>query len=218
MPPRSSRPSTAPNRIGKEFQLPVYQPPSAPLNAQGLDSLQRLQNRDAQKKLNDHLKTAIEEVSQSAYCITISLASQEESLARKKEKFGEDDQKCKSRIPVLDALSERVNALNSALERKVREVIDAQSVQQIRQDALKEISINVTRSNGRSRIDATQSTLGASQFRSRPDGDVDEDEDNTAGGNAPDAGPGIPSLLKRKLDEGDQQYSQLSLAQRFVHC
>lgn len=216
MPPRSSRSSIAPTINRQEAQLPVYQSPSAPLNLQGLNSLQRLQNQDVQKKLNDHFKVAIDEIGQSVYNITNTLANQEEYVAMRKEKYGDEDRKYISRIPIVDALSGKVNALNSALERKTREVIDAQSIQQTRQDALKEISINATRSNGRSTIDATQSTLGASQFRSIQNQDLNEDEDSTAEGITPDAGPGIPTLLKQKLDEANQNYSQLSLAQRFV--
>jgi hypothetical protein len=117
-------------------------------------------------------------------------------------------------------LKQKVNEMTRRLEEKTRLVIDMQTMVEAGETQRKEVSRTVTAGNGRVEILATQSTLGASQFRSRrnrvggeEDADEDEEEDED-GEHSQQAGTGIVKALKRKADEHEATYKALSMSDR----
>ena len=160
-----------------------------------------------QSSLNEHFKKLNEELAQSVYNVHESLSNQEYWLQGRLQKAGGEDAKYKSRIAAVEALAEKTREMSVALEAKMREAIDAQARWKVQQDALKEVSGNVA-GGVVVRIPATQSTLGASQFRTRADGEENEDEGEAVG---------VSSLVGKKIREHDQRYPQLSMAERWVY-
>lgn len=103
--------------------------------------------------------------------------------------------------------------LTDGLETGVRKIIDAKVQVQGVEKALKELETNVA--NNRGAIAPTQSTLGASQFRSnrrRRGGDA-EDEDDEFESDTLENG-GAVDFVKRKIEEQNSAYQSESMAFR----
>lgn len=118
---------------------------------------------------------------------------------------------------VLERMQQDTNEMTSALDQKVRDVIDAGVEIQGVEKALRELDANVTANRGL--LAPTQSTLGASQFRTpkrRRLGNVDqEDEDDADDSQSPQGGSAV-ELLKTKTAEHQQEYKAETLSSRYA--
>jgi hypothetical protein len=212
--------------------LPPYEPPSAPLSARDQQALKALQNKNDLTKLKQHLRNANGKLGHAVQDNHESYGYLKQQLDARHAKLvsqGHDaDEVLRERIENTTEYGKRVEALDVAIEAKVRSVIDSQARLMANEKALEELSANVSGNNGRVNITATQSTLGASQFRSIR---VDEDEDDEGGkgkrGGRGEEGEeeeeeegggrnlvGIVDLLQRKAEEHEKDYANLSMKSR----
>lgn len=100
---------------------------------------------------------------------------------------------------------QQTDELTGGLEAGVRRVIDAKFEVASFEKALRDLETNVASNRGA--IAPTQSTLGASQFRRRRDGDGDSEVDDDENG-------GAVEFLKRKVSEQISSYQSESMALR----
>jgi hypothetical protein len=194
--PQSSRSSTA---------LPTYQSPLAPLNDGGKRALARVCVQNGPTAREEFHKAA-EMLSETAGEVIDCLYNAQK---RRKKNLQKGDEDAYPTAEDVEQLKTRVEELTRNLEAGVRKAIDAQAGLAGREQALKDICANVERGAA-----STQSTLGASQWRSSRRAGADGD---TEGGENSEDGPiGILTTLKKKTQESDESYGKLSMRLRLV--
>lgn len=216
-----SRPSTASARQHRgPTPLPSYQPPQHPLNESAQRALQNL-SRDHKldslktrlKAANSHLTTAAADVNERLQMRNAQYEKQKKRL----EKQG--SQEDNEQDTMIANARQEADEVTGKLETGIRMIIDSNAEVGHVERALKELQENVT--EGRGSILPTQSTLGASQFRSRNgrrrrEADVDEAtsdlEDDTFDGETENA----LGMLKQKIADQHSSYKKLSMAQRYI--
>ena len=213
-----SRPSGASNRQRVGPTLPTYQPPQHPLNENAIRAIQDLHRNHKLDSLKARLNAANNHLAGAAVDINDRLveqtASYEKSKARREKQGSEEDSEEKERV--MDEKREQTDELTGRLESGVRKIIDAKFEVEGVEKALKELESNVA--NNRGAIAPTQSTLGASQFRSDrrrrgrdPDDEDSEFEDGTqsAGENG-----GAMDFVKRRIAEQKSAYENETMSSR----
>ena len=230
--------------------LPPYEPPAAPLNPRALQTLEGLADRhkaDALKKRQRDAATQLSEVAQDVHERLFNRrrdadkAAKRAAAARSRElgassqrtdasnngEDGDPDESAQIGADV-EILGQKVDEVTSKLEETVRRVVDEQAQTEAAEKALRDASVNIVRAGGRvdAAATATQSTLGASQFRRAADPD-DEDEDEDDEDEDGEAGPGrrrgrdgeqtgisINDVVKAKAEKHDQEWNGLSMRAR----
>ncbi|KAL8656117.1 MAG: hypothetical protein Q9226_002776 [Calogaya cf. arnoldii] len=213
--------------------LPVYQPLTHPLNPTAQHALQNLPTTHPLNDLKQRLSTATNHLNEVTGDLNDQYQvkkaefdkqrSQKAARARELESSqgAENDDEDRDRH-MQDAWAD-VENLTGKMEDRTRQVIDIQARVENTETILRELNANVT--NGRT---STQSTLGASQFRTqtqrqrrrqRPgheedDSEDDDDDDNNA---APEDAP-TPALtiFKSKLSTASSDYNSLSMSDRYT--
>lgn len=211
-----SRPSATSNRQRTgPTPLPTYQPPQHPLNENAIRAIQDLPRNHRLDSLKNRLNVANNHLAGAAVDINDRLLSQielyEKSRARREKQGSQEEDEEEERA--MDEKREQTDELTGRLETGVRKIIDAKVQVQGVEKALKELESNVA--NNRGAIAPTQSTLGASQFRSnrrRRGGDADDEndefeDDTQENGSAVD-------LVKRKIEEQNSAYQNETMSFR----
>ena len=214
-----SRPSTTSNRQRQRagLTLPTYQPSEHPLNENAIRAIQDLHRNHRLESLKTRLHTANNHLAGAAVDVNDRLVARialhEKSRARR-EKQGSQDNEEEERA--MDEKRRQTDELTGRLESGVRKVIDAKVEVQNVEKALKELEANVA--NNRGTIAPTQSTLGASQFRSnrRRRGEDASDDDGENGEDTQSAGDseGAWYFIKRKVAEQRETYQNETMFHR----
>lgn len=215
------RPSGTSNRQRTGSTLPIYQPPEHPLNENAIRAIQDLPRNHRLDSLKNRLNTASNHLAGAAVDINdrfvARAALHEKSRARREKQGSQEDNEDEERA--MDQKRRQTDDLTARLESGVRRIIDAKVKVEGVEKALKELETNVA--NNRGAIAPTQSTLGASQFRSnrtrRGGNGNDEDseiEDDTqlAGENE-----GALNFIKRKTEEQNSRYNNEAMSHRQVN-
>ncbi|KAL8733765.1 MAG: hypothetical protein Q9166_001959 [cf. Caloplaca sp. 2 TL-2023] len=227
----SSRPSnTTARQSSRPTDLPPYQPLIHPLDPTAQHALHNLPTTHFLNDLKRRLQTAANHLTE----ITGDLNDQYQNrkaefdkhrarkAARAKEfessQPTEEDDQGEQRME--DAWN-NVEEWTSKMEEGTRKVIDIQARVESTETALKELDANV-----RPARTATQSTLGASQYRSRTQrsrrqqhSDDDEEDDEDRADDAQEeafTGPPALQLFKSKLSASSTIYDALSLKDRYA--
>ncbi|KAL8949732.1 MAG: hypothetical protein Q9222_004178, partial [Ikaeria aurantiellina] len=241
-----SRPSASVRQQSSSSNaFPTYQPLTHPLNPVAQHTLQNLSTIHTFNDLKRRLHTAVNHLTE----ITGDLNDQHQikkndherqkarRAARAKEfevssqGAGNAEEEEGSEKRMSDAWRD-VDEWTTKMDEGVRRVIDVQARIEAAESALKDLSANIAQ--GRT---ATQSTLGASQFRNqsqrprrggRRRADDDEDDDNDPENAASDAETPVPgtvdpsanppglSVFKDKLLASSTAYASLSLKNRYA--
>ncbi len=236
-PASTARPSTTSARqpLRPTSTLPVYQPLANPLNPTAQHALHNLLTTHPLNELKQRLQIATNHLNEVTGDLNDHYqAKKAEHNKRKSEKAArardlestqtpdQDDDGADGR---LDEAWKDVEDLTGKMEAQTRRVIDLQARVDNTENVLKELNANV--SNGRT---STQSTLGASQFRSqtqrqrrrqragRSNSD-DEDEDGDDENNHADLEEApTPALatFKTRLSTASEKYDSLSMKERYT--
>ena len=211
------RPSGTSNRQRSALSLPTYQPPQHPLNENAIRALQDLHRDHRLDSLKIRLKTANNHLSGAAVDVNDRLVARialhEKSRARREKQGsqGEDEEEEKA----MEEKRQQTAEITGKLESGVRRIIDAKVQVHAVEKALKELETNVA--NNRGAIAPTQSTLGASQFRTnqrrRGGGANAEDsefEDDSQAGET----EGAWDFIKRKTAEENANYQNETMSFR----
>ena len=210
-----SRPSGTSNRQRAGPALPVYQPSEHPLNENAIRAIQDLHRNHRLDSLKDRLNTANNHLAGAAVDVNDRLVARialhEKSQARRAKQGSQEGNEEEERA--MDEKRRQTDELTGRLESGVRKNIDAKFKVNATETALKELETNVANNHGA--IAPTQSTLGASQFRSsrrRRGGDVNdensEDEDGTG------ENEGTLDFVKRKTAEQQSRYQNETMSFR----
>ena len=214
-----SRPSGTSNRQRVEPpSLPTYQPPQHALNENAIRAIQDLHRNHKLDSLKNRLNTANNHLSGAAVDINDRLiariALHEKTRARRQKHGSQGDNEEEERI--MDEKRRQTDEMTDRLESGVRRIIDAKFHVNSVENALRELETNVANNQGA--IAPTQSTLGASQFRSnrrRRGGNGDnedsefEDDTQAAGENE-----GALNFIKRKTVEQNSKYENETMSFR----
>ena len=203
--------------------LPRYQQPAHPLTAQNQRSLSALtsavsSSASTAAKLKEHLKSANEILGEVADNINEMATLQTERVKQKKARdkiagtatiAGDDDEEGTAGDEEgIGELGRKVDGLTTEIEEMVRELIDARGRVDAREKALSEVTARVGNGlGGGTAGGGTQSTLGASQLRKGDGEREDEEEENHAE-------PGVPALLKEKMDRWEGNYGAMSMREK----
>lgn len=213
-----SRPSGASNRQRAGPTLPTYQPPQHPLNENAIRAIQDLHRNHKLDSLKARLNAANNHLAGAAVDINDRLVAQialhEKSRARREKQGSEEDNGEDERV--MDEKRQQTDELTGRLEAGVRKIIDAKFEVEGVEKALKELESNVA--NNRGVIAPTQSTLGASQFRSnrrRRGGDAnDEDSEFEDGTQSAGENGGAMDFVKRRIREQKSAYQNETMSFR----
>ena len=213
-----SRPSGASNRQRAGPTLPTYQPPQHPLNENAIRAIQDLHRNHRLDSLKTRLNGATNHLAGAAVDVNDRLVARtalhEKSRARREKQGSQEDNEEEERA--MDEKRRQTDELTGRLDSGVRKIIDSKFEVHAVEKALKELETNVA--NNRGVIAPTQSTLGASQFRSnrrRRGRNVDdedsenEDESQSAGENE-----GALDFIKRKITEEQSTYQNETMSSR----
>lgn len=214
-----SRPSGTSNRQRSgHTALPTYQPPQHPLNENAIRAIQDLHRNHRLDSLKTRLNAANNHLAGAAVDINDRLVAQialhEKSRARREKQGSQEDNEEEERA--MDEKRQQTDDLTGELESGVRKIIDAKLEVEGFEKALKELATNVA--NNRGAIAPTQSTLGASQFRSnrRTRGGDADDEDSEFEDDAQSAGENGSAVdfIKRKIAEQRSTYENETMSFR----
>ncbi|KAL8777821.1 MAG: hypothetical protein Q9213_007692 [Squamulea squamosa] len=230
-PASTSRPAASTARqTSQPTNLPPYQPLTHPLNPTAQHALHNLPTTHPLNELKRRLQIATNHLID----VTGDLNDQyllkktefDKAKARKaararglesSQEANDDDDDADRRMD--DAWND-VEDWTGRMEAGTRQVIDLQARVDNTENALKELSANV--GHGRT---ATQSTLGASQFRPRSqrqrrpqhaDAEDDEDEDNADHEGEPYTSPPALTVFREKISASEAKYTSLSLKDRYA--
>ena len=212
------RPSTTSNRQRAGLTLPTYQPSEHPLNENAIRAIQDLHRNHRLDSLKTRLNTANNHLIGAAVDVNDRLVARialhEKSRARREKQRSQDNEEEEERA--MDEKRQQTDELTGKLESGVRKIIDAKFEVHNVEKALKELEANVA--NNRGAIAPTQSTLGASQFRSsrRRRGEDVSDDDGENGDNTQSAGDneGAWYFIKRKVAEQRGTYQKETMSHR----
>ena len=213
-----SRPSGVSNRQREGPTLPTYQPPQHPLNENAIRAIQDLPRNHRLDSLKLRLNAANNHLAGAAVDINdrfvAHVALHEKSRARREKQGSQQDNEEEERA--MDEKRQRTDELTGRLECGVRRIVDAKFEVEGVEKALRELETNVA--NNRGAIAPTQSTLGASQFRSNKrrrgadanseDSDL-EDESEGAGENG-----SALEFIKSKIAEQKSTYHNETMSVR----
>ena len=213
-----SRPSDTSNRRNGGLSLPIYQPTQYALNENAIRAIQDLPRNHRLDSLKNRLNTANSHLAAAATDVNDRLVARielhEKSRARREKQGSQEDNEEEEKA--MDEKRRQTDDLTARLDSGVRRVIDAKFEVHSVEKALKDLETNVA--NNRGAIAPTQSTLGASQFRSsrRRRGDDDNDEDSEFEDNTQSAGQteGALNFIKRKIHEENSTYHNESMSFR----
>ena len=213
-----SRPSTTSTRQRAGPTLPTYQPSEHPLNENAIRAIQDLHRNHRLDSLKTRLNTANNHLIGAAVDVNDRLVARialhEKSRARREKQRSQDNEEEEERA--MDEKRQQTDELTGKLESGVRKIIDAKFEVHNVEKALKELEANVA--NNRGAIAPTQSTLGASQFRSsrRRRGEDVSDDDGENGDNTQSAGDneGAWYFIKRKVAEQRGTYQKETMSHR----
>ena len=213
-----SRTSRASNRQRAGPTLPNYQPPQHPLNENAIRAIQDLHRNHRLDTLKTRLNTANNHLAGAAVDVNDRLVARialhEKSRARREKHGSQEDNEEEERA--MDEKRRQTDGLTVRLESGVRKIVDTKFEVHNVEKALKELETNVA--NNRGAIAPTQSTLGASQFRSnrrRRGGDVDdEDSDNGNDTQSNGENEGALDFIKRKTSEERSRYLNETMSHR----
>lgn len=206
-----SRPSATSNRQrAGPTPLPTYQPPQHPLNENAIRAIQDLPRNHKLDSLKIRLNAANNHLAGAAVDINDRLVAQlalhERSRARREKQGSQEDNEEEERA--MDEKRQHTDELTGRLESGVRRIIDAKFEVESVEKALREFEANVA--NNRGAVAPTQSTLGASQFRSnrrRQGGNAgDEDSDLEEDTQSARDNGGAVYFIKRKITERNSTY------------
>ena len=216
----SARPrqSGNPNRRSAGLSLPIYQPTKHALNENAIRAIQDLHRNHRLDSLKNRLNTANNHLASAAVDVNDRLVARnelhEKSRARREKQGSQEDNEEEERA--LDEKRRQTDNLTERLDSGVRRVVDAKFEVHSFEKALKDLETNVA--NNRGAIMPTQSTLGASQFRSnrRRRGGDENDEDSEFEDDSQSAGQteGALDFIKRKIGEENSTYQNESMSSR----
>lgn len=209
-----SRPSGTSNRQRTgPTPLPTYQPPQHPLNENAIRAIQDLHRNHKLDSLKTRLNAAHNHLAGAAVDINDRLvaatALHDRSRARREKHGSQEDNEEEEKV--MHEKRQQTDELTGRLEAGVRKIIDSKFEVNGFEKALKELETNVA--NNRGAIAPTQSTLGASQFRSnrrRHGGDEDDEDDTQSGGENNSA----VDFIKRKMSEQKSTYENETMSFR----
>ena len=214
------RPSATPNRPSRgPATLPPYETPLHALNQNAQHALQDLRRNHKLEALKGKVKGANGHLTQAAADINDRLLYnvQYHEKGKKRREIVNSPSSSHVDDEFLERMKQDTNELTAALDQKARDVIDAGVEIQGVEKALRELDANVTANRGL--LAPTQSTLGASQFRTpkrRRLEDADQvDEDDVEDSQAPQGGSAV-ELFKTKLAEHQDEYHVESLSARYA--
>ncbi len=231
-----SRPSASVSRqSSRAATLPPYEPLTHKLNLPADHALRNLPTTHSLNDLKRRLQTAVNHLTD----VTGDLNDQYEkkkadheklkarraARARDPESSQATDTIDDERDQVLEHAWRQVDQWTNKMEEGTRKAIDIQARVDDGEKALRELNTNV--SHGRT---ATQSTLGASQHRSRHqrrrrnDSDDDDEDEGTATAEDPEdtqaesthTGPSPLTAFKSKLATAETTYASLSKKDRYA--
>ena len=221
------RPSSHPTGSTSNTPLPAYEPLSNPLTDQAQLALQNLPRTHPLASLRKHQDRAIDSLTDIVGIVNDLKHEREAVQDRARNKAGGGVSEDAERE--LAAFGDDVEDMSLKLDEGVRKLIDGKAGVEARENALRQLEANIAAGGGV--IAPTQSTLGASQARSRqrmPGGfNADGEERPTTTKTekdfgstqqpAPTIGDPPSKTLKRKLDHATQEYSNLSLQNKYAH-
>ena len=213
-----SRPSGTSNRQRAGLSLPTYQPPQHPLNENAIRAIQDIHRNHRLDSLKTRLNTAHNHLAGAAVDVNDRLVARsalhEKSRARREKQGSQEDNEEEERA--MDEKRRQTDELTERLESGVRKIIDAKVVVHGVEKALKELETNVA--NNRGAIVPTQSTLGASQFRStrqrRGGGGNDDDSEFDEDAQSAGENEGALDFIKRKTTEENSKYMNETMSFR----
>ena len=225
MAPAISRHSTTSVRQSRGSNLlPTYEPPIHPLNEGAQRALQNLPRDHRLDPLRHKLRAANNHLTVAAADINDRLQlrnAQYEKYRKRLEK--QDSQEVNEQAESVAKAKQQTDEVTGKLEESVRMIIDTSAEVEGFERALKELQESVAEGGGR--IMPTQSTLGASQYRSNQDrkrqevdvevddSDNDLNHDTTLPVGENESATGS---LKRKLVEYKSEYDAMSMSSRYV--
>ncbi|KAI9878598.1 MAG: hypothetical protein M1830_000458 [Pleopsidium flavum] len=215
-PPRPSRGPTT---------LPPYEPPLNPLTPASQRALQVLPQTHKLDRLKRHLDVANNSLTEMAGEVNDRYWQRADYHRRRKVRRAqqgvEDGVEEEERDRELEQMRERVGGMTDKMEEGVRRIIDAKAAVDGVENALVEVAGNVARGNGA--VAATQSTLGASQFRQgrrRRGGGQDDDEgsdfEDEPSQEDGQENVGPTQALQKKLEDQNLRYDRLPLRNRYA--
>lgn len=215
----SSRTSTAhtPSSRGPA-SLPAYQPPTFPLNANALLALQSLPQSHPFTSLSKRQNQAYTHLCDLAGEINDRYVSRSSTHARRRERRTaqdlSDDEESEAKIRKMEAATKD---LTTKMETAVRTVVDERARVEAMETALQELDTNLR--DGSGRLAPTQSTLGASQFRSQRlrganiDSDDDDDDEEEADSTQRE---GPTTFLHRHISAAETSYENLPPREKYA--
>ena len=208
-----SRPSGVSNR--QREGLPTYQPPQHPLNENAIRAIQDLPRNHRLDSLKLRLNAANNHLAGAAVDINdrfvAHVALHDKSRARRERQGSQQTNEEEERA--MDEKRQRTDELTGRLECGVRRIVDAKFEVEGVEKALRELETNVA--NNRGAIAPTQSTLGASQFRTNKrrrgaDEDSEDSDDSEAAGENTSA----LDFIKGKIAEQKSTYHNETMSFR----
>lgn len=219
-----SRHSTTSSRQSRgPTPLPTYQPLQHRLNESAQRALQNLPRDHRLDGLKQKLKLANNHLTTAAADINDRLQLQNahyEKLKKRLEKQGSQESNDEQDTMIAEARAE-TNKMTGRLEEGMRKIIDASAEVEGVEKALGQLQEHV--SEGRGRVTATQSSLGASYNRPARHGrrhgvDSEDEGSDDEEGSTQVAGEdeSVIGALKRKVADQKSAYQAMSMARRYV--
>ena len=202
------------------MSLPPYQPRQYPLNESAQRALHNLSRDHKLDSLKLRLRAANNHLTASAADVNERLQLRTTTYERRKRRLEKQSSQDDSEQDSIVAEARRqTDEITSKLETSIRMNIDSSTEVENVERALKELQENIL--DGRGRVVPTQSTLGASQFRSRhgrrrQGADDDEVMSDSEGGSFDGETENIVGALKQKIADQHSSYEKLSMKQRYV--
>ncbi|KAG7009642.1 hypothetical protein G7Y79_00002g007570 [Physcia stellaris] len=217
-----SRPSGTASR--GPASLPPYQPLSNPLNQDAIIALNSFTRTYPLTPLTKRQEVALSSLQNIAADINERYINRsithQRSTAKRVQRGAEEDQVQAAKIAKMGQDTKEITA---KMEEAVRGVVDSKAHTESVETALREMSVNLRESGGRSA--PTQSTLGASQFRGQKrqranadDDDEDEDEDDEEEDSELQSQQqeGPSTFLRTRLAASATSYDSLSLSDKYA--
>ena len=217
-PARGNRPSgaTAANLPQTSASLPTHQSLVGPLNDKAQQALRNLPRNHKLDTLKTRLQTANEYMTQAAADVNdrfqVKVAAHQKKRARLAAQGALDDAAEDDRA--IDEMRQATDEMTGKLDFAVRHVIDIGEDVKCTEAALQELDTNI-RGDGR-RPPQTQSTLGASQFRSQRLGAGEGDDSENPESEEGSAPISALQALKDKIGGQAAVYGSLSKTQRYA--
>ncbi|KAF2139456.1 uncharacterized protein K452DRAFT_310867 [Aplosporella prunicola CBS 121167] len=201
-----ARSSTA-GPSGSVIELPDYEPPNHPLNVSGQRALYNLLAQQYQPRLQQHLRDAAQQLTDSAFETNDRLCYLKGATRKRKERHPEPDEHDQSREEHLQVFQRDVDTMTKRIEEQIRKTIDGQETVKTLEETLRHVKQQAANN-------ATASQRVTQTQRHRDDDDASE-FDPTLPGTAQVVIPS--SLFKQRVQSERAHYQALSLATRYAH-